>query len=81
MLCCGLRLTFHVLGSRTQSSVSAQLLVDLLHPLDVEPARLCVVHHGLRVMDSNDALGRRLHRLWSVPRVVDELSRKTSEDR
>lgn len=76
-----LMLKIYVLGSRTQSSVSAQLLVDLLHPLDVEPARLCVVHHGLRVMDSDDALGRCLHGLWSVPRVIDELSRKTSEDR
>lgn len=65
----------------TQAPVSAQLLVDLLHPLDVEPACLCVVHHGLRVMNADYALGGRLHGLWGVPRVVDVLSGKTSEDR
>lgn len=65
----------------TKSPVSAELLVDLLHPLDVEPARLRVVHHGLRVMDADYALGGRLHGLRSVPRVVDVLSGETSEDR
>lgn len=65
----------------TQSSVSAQLLVDLLHSLDVEPACLCMVHHGLRVMDAYDALGGCLHGLRGVPRVIDELSRETSEYR
>lgn len=65
----------------TKSPVSAKLLVDLLHPLNVESASLCVVHHGLWVVDSDYALGGRLHRLWSVPWVIDELGRETSEDR
>lgn len=68
-------------GSLTQSPVAAQLLVDLLHPLDVEPARLRVVHHGFRVMDADYALGGRLHGVRGVPRVVDVLGGETSEDR
>lgn len=67
--------------SLTESSVSAQLLVDLLHPLDVEPAGLRMVHHGFWVMDSYDALGCSLHGFGGVPRVVDKLGGKTSEDR
>lgn len=70
-----------VSGPLTQSPVAAKLLVDLLHSLDVEPAGLRVVHHGLRVMDADYTLGGRLHGLRGVPWVVDILSGETSEDR
>lgn len=58
-----------------------ELLVDLLHPLDVEPADLGVVDHGLGVVDADDALGGRLHGVRGVPGVVDVLGWETSENR
>lgn len=65
----------------TQTPVAAQLLVDLLHPFNVEAAGLCVVHHGFGVMDADDAFSSRLHGLWGIPGVVDVFGGKTSEDR
>lgn len=64
----------------TEASVAGELLVDLLHALDVEAAGLGVVHHGLRVMHADDALGRLLHALRGVPGVVDVLGGVSSQD-
>lgn len=64
----------------TEASVAGQLLVDLLHALDVEAAGLGVVHHGLWVMHANDALGCLLHALRGVPGVVDVLGGVSSQD-
>lgn len=44
-----------------KSSVARKLLVDLLHPLDVEAACFSMVHHGFGVVDADDALGSSLH--------------------
>lgn len=66
--------------SLTQASVAGQLLVDLLHTLDVEATGLGVVHHGLGVVHADDALGRLLHALWGVPGIVDVLGREASKD-
>lgn len=62
----------------TQPPVAGELLVDLLHPLDVEAAGFGVVHHGLGVVDTDNALGRGLHRLGRVPGVVDVFGGETS---
>lgn len=69
------------LRSLTQPPVAAQLLVDLLHPLDVEAAGFCVVDHGFWVVDADDAFGSRLHGLRGVPGIIDVLGGETSEDR
>lgn len=58
----------HVL---TQPSVAGKLLVYLLHPLYVDAAGFSMVHHGLRIMDSNDAFCCLLHFLWGIPRIID----------
>lgn len=55
----------------TEPSVVGQLLVDLLHPLDVESAALGVVDHGFGVIHPHHAVGCLLDRLRSVPRLVD----------
>lgn len=55
----------------TQSSVAGKLLVNLLHPLYVDAASLSMVHHGLGVVDSDDAFCRLLHFLWGIPRIID----------
>ncbi len=76
--CCLLKEDSEILA---KSSVAWKLLVDLLHPLDVKAARFSVVHHGFGVVDTDDALGSGLHRVWGVPWVVDILGRETSENR
>lgn len=63
----------------TQSSVAGKLLVNLLHPLYVDAAGLSMVHHGLGVMDSYDALGCLLHILWGIPRIIDVFGWKTPQ--
>lgn len=55
----------------TESSVVGQLLVDLLHPLDVEPAALGVVDHGSGVVHPHHTARPLLHRLRGVPGLVD----------
>lgn len=55
----------------TVSTILVQLLVDLLHPLDVDPGDLVVVHYRSRVVLADDALGCFLHRVWRVPRFMD----------
>ena len=39
-----------------------------------------MVDHGFGVIHTDNALGSRLHGLWSVPGVVDVLGREPSED-
>jgi hypothetical protein len=41
----------------TEASVMGQLLVDLLHPLYVQPAGLGVVDHGFGVVHAHHAVG------------------------
>lgn len=41
----------------TQAAITGQLLVDLLHALYVEAAGLCMVHHGLWVMHTDQTFG------------------------
>lgn len=64
----------------TEASVTGELLVDLFHPLNVEAAGLCVVHHGLGVMHSNNAFGCFLHALRSVPGIVNILGWEPSQN-
>ena len=64
----------------TEAPVTGELLVDLFHALDVEAAGFCVVHHGLRVVDSNNTLGCLLYRLRSVPGIIDVLGWKPSQN-
>lgn len=64
----------------TEASVARELLVDLLHPLNVEAAGLCVEHHGLGVMHSNNAFGCFLHALWRVPGIINILGREPSQN-
>lgn len=73
-----LRVGFHRL--LTEASVAGELLVDLLHPLDVEAAGLGVVHHGFGVVDTDHAFGRLLHALGSVPGVVNVFGWETPQD-
>lgn len=54
----------------TQPSVAGKLLVYLLHPLYVDAAGFSMVHHGLRIMDSNDAFCCLLHFLWGIPGII-----------
>lgn len=69
-----------VTGQYTKSSVTGELLVDLLHSLDVDAAGLSVVHHGLGVMHADDAFGSLLHSLRSVPGIVDVLRWESSQN-
>lgn len=55
----------------TESSVVRQLLVNLLHPLDVEATALRVVNHRFGIVHAHHTVGRLLDRLWCVPRLVD----------
>lgn len=55
----------------TESSVVGQLLVNLLHPLDVQSAALGVVYHGLGVIHPHHAVGRLLDRLRGIPGLVE----------
>ena len=55
----------------TESSVVGQLLVDLLHPLYVEPAALGMVHHRHGVVHPHHAPRCLLHRLRGVPGLVN----------
>lgn len=75
---------FHLVPVRwqalTKASVAGQLLVDLLHALDVEATGLGMVHHGLGVVHTNNALGRLLHALWRVPWVIDVFGGEASQD-
>lgn len=64
----------------TEASVAGELLVDLLHPLDVEAAGLGVVHHGFGVVNSDHAFGCLLHALRSVPGVVNVFGWETPQD-
>lgn len=48
-----------------------KLLVNLFHPLDVEPAALCMVDHGFGVIHPHHAVGCLLERLGGVPWLVD----------
>lgn len=64
----------------TEASVTGELLVDLFHSLNVETAGLCMVHHWLGVMQSNNAFGRLLHILWSVPGIINILGWKASQN-
>lgn len=48
-----------------------ELLVNLFHSLNVEPAALCVVDHRFGVIHSHHAVGCLLDRLRGVPRLID----------
>lgn len=48
-------------GTLTEAPVSRQLLVDLLHSLNVETTSLCVIDNGPGVVHANDALGGLLN--------------------
>lgn len=63
----------------TQSSVAGKLLVNLLHPLDVDAAGLSMVDHGLGVVDTYDTLGGLLHFLWSIPGIINVSGWKTPQ--
>lgn len=65
----------------TQSSIVGQLLVDLLHAFDVEPAALGVVDHRFGVIHPHHAVGGLLHRFRGVPRLVDVAVGKVFQDR
>lgn len=56
-------------------SAAEKVLVDLLHPLQVDAADLRVVDHGLGVVDSYDAFRLLLCFLWGLPGVVDVFGR------
>lgn len=64
----------------TQASVTGQLLVDLFHPLNVEAAGLCVVHHGLGVMHSNYTFGCLLYAVRGIPGIINILGWEPSQD-
>ncbi|KAJ8951839.1 hypothetical protein NQ318_019814 [Aromia moschata] len=64
-----------------QHPVVGQLLVDLLHPLDVHAAGHRVVHHRQRVVLAHDALRRPLDVLGGGPRLVDVLRRHVLQHR
>ena len=51
--------------------VRGELLVDLSHSVLVVLGDQIVVHHGDGVVRAHDALGRLLHLLRGVPRLVD----------
>lgn len=55
----------------TESPVARELLVNLLHSFDVEPAGLGVIDDGPWVVHADDTLGGLLDRLWGVPGLVD----------
>ena len=55
----------------TEASVMGQLLVDLLHPLYVQPAGLGVVDHGFGVVYAHHAVGGLLDGQGGVPGLVD----------
>ena len=50
-----------------------ELLVNLFHSLDVEPAALCMVNHRFGVIHSHDTVSCLLDQLWSIPWLVDVL--------
>lgn len=58
-------------GRLTQALVLGELLVDLLHALDVEAAGGRVVDHGLGVVHPHHTVARPLQALWGRPRLVD----------
>ncbi len=64
----------------TEASVAGELLVDLLHSLNVEATCLCMVHHGLGVMHPNYTFGCFLHVLWSVPGIINILGWKPPQN-
>lgn len=64
----------------TEAPVAGQLLVDLLHSFDVETAGLCMVHHRLWVMHSNNTLGCLLHNLGSIPGIINILGWKPPQN-
>lgn len=64
----------------TKSLVAGKLLVNLLHPFYVDAAGLCMVHHGLGVVDSYDTLGRLLHFLRGIPWIIDVSGWKTPQN-
>lgn len=74
--------------NHTFVSAAEIVLVDLLHPLQVDAADLRMVYHGLGVVNSNDAFCILLGFLWGPPGVVDVFGRevlqywqKTSESK
>lgn len=63
----------------TEAPVAGQLLVNLLHSLNVYPAGLSVINHGFRVVHSNYALCDLLNTFWGIPRVIDEFGREAPQ--
>lgn len=57
-----------------------QLLVNLFHPLNIEPAALCVVDHRFRVIHSHHTVGCLLDRLRGVPWFIDVPVRVVLQD-
>lgn len=57
-----------------------QLLINLLHPLDVEPAALSVVDHRFWVIHSHNTVGCLLDGLRCVPGLVDVPVRVVLQD-
>lgn len=53
-----------------------QLLVDLLHPFDIDTRAFAVVHHRQRVFLADDTLGRVLYAERRVPRLVNVPARE-----
>lgn len=62
-------------------SVLYELLVHLLHSLDVRATRYRVVHHGQRVVLADHAFRRLLHVFRRSPRLVYVLSWHVLQDR
>lgn len=48
-----------------------ELLINLFHSLDVEPADFCVVDHRFGVVHTDHTVCRLLHGLWGVPGFID----------
>lgn len=63
----------------TKAPIAGQLLVNLLHSLDVYPAGLSVINHGFGVVHSNYALSDLLNTFWGIPRVIDEFGREAPQ--
>lgn len=63
------------------TAVLIQLLIHLLHPLDVDARGLVVIHHGQRVLLADDAFGGVLYAKRRIPRFMDIPGRKVLQHR
>lgn len=63
------------------TAVLIQLLIHLLHPLDVDARSLVVIHHRQRVLLADDAFGGVLYAKRRIPRFMDIPGRKVLQHR